>query len=1048
MAWVIVSGCLGVAGCTCGPADPIMLVPDGSVALPVPTDDNVYTCRCVCEVPIEHTSSCPNIDLEGYRAFSTTGRVGGPNEGRDICQIGTSLPFCFPPDLNPAHADAIDGVAHTPTNAEIFADCRDRAGFMAEEVVRSVYRGCGMPEPDGTCATSACAVDCECGAILDGAGNVATTADAKCNETCPSVAYDRSAGPYGNRDDATFVTAPNELECPLTEDTPVACRPPQLDPPGIPPDGFMSGWFGPVPGRVTAGHGTIAINDEAAIPVAVVGAVSLGRAPCTGCVTPLALNVRIADFTLPGRADLSNISMVGAILPPGVPVDGLGHAVIPVDAFLGTVRATACRTELGITECAERAYFVPNPTPMYLDLDPIARAFTLTADFFARIDAGTTAQFELRLVGVFDALPPVAAAGPDRVLECTSAGGALVTLDGTGSTDPDGDIMAYEWIAIAPYENLGAVPILEQAQPLGTRIYELGVSDALFAITTDQLIVDVVDTAGPELTVVATPDCLWPPNHRLVRLALGESLEVSTEDACGTVGDVRVVGVHSDQPDEGIGDGRSEPDVYFGPGGVCLRAERDARGGAGRTYTITVETSDANGTVTSVEVPIVVPHSRACANVDGGLLVEDSDAPSACAFLDPFVPPAPVSPTASGEPPVATMGDSPATARDGSPTPSCSAGMRARGISLVWALALLAGAVLRRRSKVGLALLLVLSGCSEEPAYVVSTIAGGTASRYADGMGTDASFRDPTSLVMGDDGNLYVGEHLRVRRVTPSGVVTTLAGGGTGETGFDDGVGIAASFFGPVSVAYGGPDRLFVADGGNHCIRVITISTAEVTTLVGGTEGYVDGAFAEARLDHPRAMILDEARGLLFVYDTGDHRIRVVDLAREEVRTLAGSGLRGYADGTGMDASFAGSGVALDGTGGLFVEDSFNHVIRHVTAGGVVTTLVGDSTEDAYREGQGAVVRLRAPAALLPMGPGHFWLADAGALVIRDLDVDSSTTRWIAGRPRASGYEVPDPVDGPALEAVFQGPRDMAMGEGGRIYVLDGNAVRVIAPAP
>lgn len=1046
VASLVIAAAFGAAGCTCGPAEPIALLPDGSVGVPVPTEVNVYTCRCICEVPIEHTTSCPNIDIEGRRAFETTGRVGGPNEGRGICQISTSLPFCFPPNLNPAHVSAPAGTLPA-TNGDIFADCQNRAGFLAEEVTRSIYSGCSRTEPDGTCPSRSCMIDCECGAILDSAGNVATSVDAKCNEDCPAVAWDRFAGSYGNYEDATFVPAPNDPGCPLAADTPVACRPPQLDPPGVPPDGMLSGWFGPMPGRVTDGESTIVINAEAPIPATIGGAVSLGRAPCTDCVTPLSLDLRIADLTLPGRADLSGLSMIGAVLPPGIPVDAYGHAVVPIDSFLGTVIGTASRTELGITHSERRAYFVPNPTPMYLDVDPVGRAFSLSADFFATVNSDTSARFELRLSGVFDRLPPVADAGPDRVVECTSPDGAALDLDASASHDPDGDIMAYRWVALDPWEYVGATALVHRVQPLGSRTYGLGVSDVLLALAEDELVVDVVDTTGPNLEATATPGCLWPPNHRLVRFAIGEALDVVTDDACGAVESVRIINVESDQPVDGIGDGASAPDIYFGPGGACLRAERDARGGGDRTYTITLEAVDASGNASTREIAIVAPHSRGgCANVDPELLVDDAAATEECAFPHELVPPAPVPASASAP----AGGRAPARHASAVPAhaPSCQAGpSSARSSAFV--LAVLAGLLWRVRRRLRPAALVTIaavafSGCTEGPDRNVSTLAGGMTSRYADGIGTEAGFRAPTSIVMASDGYLYVGDELRVRRVSTDGEVTTLAGGGSGGSGFEDGIGVDASFFGGVGVTTGGPDRLFVADGGNHAIRSIRISTAEVTTVVGGLDGYADGTFDAARFDHPRDLAYDAARDLLYVYDSGSSRIRIVDLGRREVLTLAGSGLRGYQDGVGTEASFWATSIALDGEGGLLVGDAFNHVVRHVSAGGLVTTLAGDATADTYVEGSSA--RLRAPAGLVSVGAGRFWLADAGALVIREIDL-GGTTRWIAGRPLLAGNMLSDAVDGPAREAVFRAPTALAVGDG-RVYVLEQYRIRVIEPGP
>ena len=212
----------------------------------------------------------------------------------------------------------------------------------------------------------------------------------------------------------------------------------------------------------------------------------------------------------------------------------------------------------------------------------------------------------------------------------------------------------------------------------------------------------------------------------------------------------------------------------------------------------------------------------------------------------------------------------------------------------------------------------------------VSTVAGSGAAGGADGVGAAASFSSPHSLALGPGGVLYVTEGTghRVRTISPAGAVTTLAG--SGAAGYADGRGAAASFNTPLGIAVDATGVVFVADQANHRIRRIT--SGVVDTLAGsGAAGFADGAGAAAQFYLPFGLALDPATGLLIVGDQLNHRIRAVDPRSGAVSTLAGSGTAGAADGDAATASFQHPlGVAVDAQGGILVADSYNHLVRRI----------------------------------------------------------------------------------------------------------------------
>ena len=228
------------------------------------------------------------------------------------------------------------------------------------------------------------------------------------------------------------------------------------------------------------------------------------------------------------------------------------------------------------------------------------------------------------------------------------------------------------------------------------------------------------------------------------------------------------------------------------------------------------------------------------------------------------------------------------------------------------------------------------------PAGVVTTVAGfAGCSGSADGIGSAARFRNPRGLTVDGAGNIYVADrgNSTIRVITPAGVVRTLAGL-AGHHGSEDGMGSAARFNSPQGVAVGGTGEIYVADRGNNTIRVVT-PAGLVKTLAGlaGCPGNEDGSGTAARFIFPASLAADKA-GRIYVVDQYGSTIRGLTPAGV-VTTLAGlAGSSGFKDGTGNAARFdCPIGMAVDSAGNIYVADAFNSAIRRVTPGGVVTTL-------------------------------------------------------------------------------------------------------------
>lgn len=264
------------------------------------------------------------------------------------------------------------------------------------------------------------------------------------------------------------------------------------------------------------------------------------------------------------------------------------------------------------------------------------------------------------------------------------------------------------------------------------------------------------------------------------------------------------------------------------------------------------------------------------------------------------------------------------------------------------------------------------------PNGIVSTIAGSTEGD-ADGTGTDAQFNSPDGIAVDSQGNLYVSdyENNKIRKITPIGAVTTLAGN---TAGYADGTGADARFLGPAGITIDSQDNLYVADNINNRIRKVT-QNGVVTTFAGSIEGDANGNGTNAQFYGPQGITTDR-QGNLYVTDAGNYKIRKIS-SSGEVTTIAG-GTEGNADGTGTDAQFyVPLGITVDSQGNLYIADSYNHRIRKILPDGSVITIAGSSIGDT--DGTGANSKFHYPIKITVDTHDNLYITDRGNHKIRKI---------------------------------------------------------------
>jgi sugar lactone lactonase YvrE len=305
-----------------------------------------------------------------------------------------------------------------------------------------------------------------------------------------------------------------------------------------------------------------------------------------------------------------------------------------------------------------------------------------------------------------------------------------------------------------------------------------------------------------------------------------------------------------------------------------------------------------------------------------------------------------------------------------------------------------------------------------------------------------AALQDPRYIAKDNKGSVYISDYLnhRIRKVDANGNIQTVAG--TGIAGFsgDGGPSRTARIFLPAGIAIDSSHNLFFADSGNNRIR--KISPAGIITTIAGT-GVVgfsgDGGQATAAMvNEPYGLSLD-ATGNLFFADRGNDRIRKID-SGGVITTVAGSGVAGFAGdgGPATAAELNEPQTAVPGNGGaLYIADTNNRRVRKVNASGRISTIAGGGWRGCTDEGFPATEAIFGDVADLTINAGTLVLSNAGCSFVRSIALANGFITTVAGSTTPLGTGGFDGNGHSALTSVFSSPRGIAYDKSGNLLIVD-----------
>jgi len=349
----------------------------------------------------------------------------------------------------------------------------------------------------------------------------------------------------------------------------------------------------------------------------------------------------------------------------------------------------------------------------------------------------------------------------------------------------------------------------------------------------------------------------------------------------------------------------------------------------------------------------------------------------------------------------------------------------------------------------GFIVVLLVAGQALAQQSVLTTVAGTGAGGYnGDGkQATAAQLKGPYDVDVDAAGNIYIAEwyNSRIRKIDAgTGIIRTIAGSGGHFFDGDDGPATSANLDSPEGVVVDDAGNIYISDSLNNRVRKITPS-GTITTIAGtGAPGYNgDGPATAKTLNGPGGIVLDGSRNL-YIADKSSHRIRKLNLDTGLLTTIAGSGIGSYGgDGGPAKAAqlYNPSQLAIDKSGSLYIADTYNHRIRKITLAGIITTVAGTGVAGFNGDGGTATAaQLNNPTSVAVDGAGNMYIGDGFNRRIRQVSANTGTIRTIAGNGAAGCGTSNSSLDFPLAMAVNA--------TGDHIYIADFASNRVLLLAP